>query len=218
MTKKKKLKMWSESIIIKEIQKLHEKGAYLDRRGVDPKLYEAAYRYFGGWNNALIAAGLNPYKVKRHTRKRKPVTPAATLSKVQNILKMVYYICSYPGMTGTKLAEKLGVSRNTITRYLEDLRQIPGIEVINVDNTVGYRIRFVVDDEEETKDDTDYEIIIEGQYNIGTYKAKGIESALRLATAMAGHFEDIEYIHIEKEKPAEKTGNYRATEKLPYID
>ena len=58
---------WTRENIIREI--LRREAANLplhlrhDLQGIDPRLYRAAARIFGGWRNALMAAGVAPGKV-----------------------------------------------------------------------------------------------------------------------------------------------------------
>ena len=59
---------WTPERVVKEIQELAEKEAPLSSKlvqGNHPPLYNAAKRRFGQWDDALIAAGINPDKVRQ---------------------------------------------------------------------------------------------------------------------------------------------------------
>ena len=136
---------WSKEIITEEIRGLHRKGEYLDSQEArlnHKKLYGAAYRHFGGWDKAVEAAGINPYKVKRHRKRTIKKPPASTTTKIQRMIRLIYYIHICPGIKARELAEKLGVSRKTIVRYIKDLRDIPEIEIVYIDDFAGYEINF----------------------------------------------------------------------------
>ncbi len=67
---KKVHRRWSRQIVIKEIQARYQQGASM--RNVsrhDGALCSTAYSYFGSWNNALVAAGLEPTE-KRWSKQR----------------------------------------------------------------------------------------------------------------------------------------------------
>lgn len=62
-------RVWSKAAIVDEIQSLHANGMPLNRVYQDrPDLLGAAMRYFGGWSNALQAAGFRPAKVAKWSR------------------------------------------------------------------------------------------------------------------------------------------------------
>ena len=59
---------WTPERVVKEIQQLAEKEAPLSSKlvqGNHPPLYNAAKRRFGQWDAALIAAGIDPDKVRQ---------------------------------------------------------------------------------------------------------------------------------------------------------
>ncbi len=63
-------RFWTEDKIISEIQKLHSEGEDLWYRAMERNhkdLIRASERYFMGWKNAVIAAGLNYDSIKKRT-------------------------------------------------------------------------------------------------------------------------------------------------------
>lgn len=144
---------WSKEIVISEIKKRYNSNKYIDSRIIRndySKLYNAAFRYFGNWNNALKAAGINPYKIKKHHRKEKyshePLDEFQ--KKFYNVLMTIYYINNYAGANADFIANKLGVSNRTIHRYIREIRNIPEFEIIYVDQHNGYEIKLTHKEEE----------------------------------------------------------------------
>ena len=141
-----KIEHWSKGKIISEIRGLHEEGKYLNFTEVikeNSRLVSACNRYFGTWAKAVKAAGLNPLTIKKKPRKRPEdsQTKREFINKFQRVLGLVYYINNCEGTTTNFLAEKLDVSTKTIQRYIEDLRAVPGLDIIYVDNKTGYIIK-----------------------------------------------------------------------------
>jgi transcriptional antiterminator NusG len=63
-------RFWTEDKIISEIQKLHENGEDLWYRAMERNhkdLIRASERYYKGWKNAILAAGLDYDKIKKRT-------------------------------------------------------------------------------------------------------------------------------------------------------
>jgi len=61
-------KSWTKARVKREIHLMHNNGAKLNsgalrRYDAGRQLYQAAYRLFGNWKNALSAAGLDYYEV-----------------------------------------------------------------------------------------------------------------------------------------------------------
>ena len=52
--------VWDEDRVVEDILELHQLGQPLAYSKAPNKLVNAATRYFGGWDNALSAAGLDP--------------------------------------------------------------------------------------------------------------------------------------------------------------
>ena len=68
--KVRRYESWSEGKIVRRIKARADKGKPLNSKTMqeeDSKLFNAALNYFGGWDKALLAAGIAPEKVyKRH--------------------------------------------------------------------------------------------------------------------------------------------------------
>ncbi len=63
-------RFWTEEKIISEIQKLHDNGENLWYRAMERNhkdLIRASERYFAGWKNAVIAAGLDYNTIKKRS-------------------------------------------------------------------------------------------------------------------------------------------------------
>jgi hypothetical protein len=57
---------WTKQSVIQAICERHRRGLPLtNMRNLDPSLNHAAIKYFGGWCNAVLAAGIEP-EAKRH--------------------------------------------------------------------------------------------------------------------------------------------------------
>lgn len=64
---------WNAATVLSEIQRLNEENIDLSAKQIQRTnlaLYGAAYRFFQGWPKALVAAGLDPEKIRR--RKLRP--------------------------------------------------------------------------------------------------------------------------------------------------
>lgn len=64
---------WTPAVVLSEIRRMHGENVDLSAKQIQHTnlpLYGAAYRFFKGWPKALIAAGLDPEKIRR--RKRRP--------------------------------------------------------------------------------------------------------------------------------------------------
>ena len=64
---------WSKEIVLSHILDLHRRGERLNSYHVQvnyPKLYQAAFKYFGSWGNAVTVAGINYAEVRRRTPMR----------------------------------------------------------------------------------------------------------------------------------------------------
>lgn len=61
---------------------------------------------------------------------------------LRRLLKIIYYINNFSGVDTIFLAEKLGVSRRTIFRYMNDLKSLPDIKIDFINKKKGYEINF----------------------------------------------------------------------------
>jgi hypothetical protein len=64
----RRARSWSRESLARAILEIHREGGALNARAVardDPGLYQGARRFFGGWDGALRAAGLDPLKVRK---------------------------------------------------------------------------------------------------------------------------------------------------------
>lgn len=137
-------KKWSREKINNMIRRIHKKGEYMDSGTIVKKyskLYSACYRFYGGWYEAVEKAGIDPHSIKKHPKKT-PKNTDRIPSKFSRLLSLLYYISNYPGATGGMLADILGVSKRTIARYLKELRNIPGLDVVYIDKHSGYDVKF----------------------------------------------------------------------------
>lgn len=92
---------WSKARVIATIRQRHERGQVIHCTGViadQPPLYDAARRYFGGWPQALRAAGFDPHQVQRSAppwtaprviaelrRRAQAGTPASAISFIRPV-------------------------------------------------------------------------------------------------------------------------------------
>lgn len=92
---------WSKTRVVAAIRERQERGHVIYCTGViadRPQLYDAARRYFGGWSQALRAAGFDPHQVRRKPppwtapmviaelrRRAKSGTPAPAISFIQPV-------------------------------------------------------------------------------------------------------------------------------------
>jgi len=59
---------WDEDRVVEDVLELHDAGESLAYSKVPSKLVNAAKRYFGSWDNALFAAGLDPDEIRLRRR------------------------------------------------------------------------------------------------------------------------------------------------------
>lgn len=63
-------KVWDKDIVVETIKRMHNAGEDLNSNYVQtkqPRLYAAANKYFGGWPQAVIAAGLDYETLRKRT-------------------------------------------------------------------------------------------------------------------------------------------------------
>ncbi len=78
-----KFPRWSKAVIVAAIRQRHDANQPIHCAGViasQPRLYDAARRYWGSWNQALRAAGYDPVQVRQ---KPEPWTATAVLAELR---------------------------------------------------------------------------------------------------------------------------------------
>jgi hypothetical protein len=75
-TARRQTTQWSRAGILDEVRGLAARGEGLNRQVVDARLYQAATRHFGSWQQAIAASGLEYAEVRR---RRPPDTPEELL-------------------------------------------------------------------------------------------------------------------------------------------
>jgi enamine deaminase RidA (YjgF/YER057c/UK114 family) len=124
---------WSEEKIIRRIQQRRKKDQPLNSKAMqeqDSKLFNAALNYFGGWDKALEAAGIDPSKVYKRRRWNKDVIKKeikaldeqgedlAAPNMRRNHSPLYSAACKYFG-TWTAAREACGIQRNFHKRNRE---------------------------------------------------------------------------------------------------
>ncbi|WP_455392070.1 transcription elongation factor Spt5 [[Eubacterium] cellulosolvens] len=123
---------WTEEKIVTEIQKLHDQGEDLWYRAMERNhkdLIRAAERYFKGWKNAVVAAGLKYDTIKKRTHqswtedkilkklhKLKNEHPNLKASGVQKMDKKLYLA----------IIRQYSSFNNAIARLNEKFSDLPG--------------------------------------------------------------------------------------------
>ncbi|MFO7955597.1 MAG: hypothetical protein R6X33_00670 [Candidatus Brocadiia bacterium] len=117
---------WDEEKIIRRIRERQEEGKPLNSKAMqdqDSKLFNAALNYFGGWDKALEAAGIDPedvYKRRRWSREliRKEIKELdeegedlAAPNMRENHSSLYSAACKYFG-SWTAAREACGITRN----------------------------------------------------------------------------------------------------------
>lgn len=93
---------WTREHVIREILRREAANLPLSLKhgwqGVDSKLYRAAARVFGGWRNALMAAGVSPRKVlaREQWPSAKIITTIKSLARRRQVLSLVEVNHRYP--------------------------------------------------------------------------------------------------------------------------
>lgn len=81
---------WDEDRVVEDISELAHRGEALAHSKAPRKLVNAAVRYFGSWDAALEAAGLDP---DEHRLRRKPYDDETMLAKIHELSR------KFPAMT-----------------------------------------------------------------------------------------------------------------------
>lgn len=122
---------WAPSAIVRAIRARRKAGQRVNCMAVvesDPPLYDAARRYFGGWSEALRAAGIDPDSVRGKPR---PWTPEGVIRELRRRAEA--------GQPATCISSIRPVSlvRACITFFgsLEDAAKVAGIDPAKI----GYR-------------------------------------------------------------------------------
>jgi hypothetical protein len=75
---------WDEERVVEDILDLHRAGQSLAFTRAPSKLVNAAKRYFGSWDNALFAAGLDPDEIRL---RRRPYTHEQTIERIRELAR-----------------------------------------------------------------------------------------------------------------------------------
>ena len=113
--------------IVAAIRQRHERGQVIYCTGViadRPQLYDAARRYFGGWSQALRAAGFDPHQVRRKPppwtapmviadlrRRAKTGTPAPAISFIQPVSLVRACITFFGSLEAAATAARVDTAR-----------------------------------------------------------------------------------------------------------
>ena len=82
-------KPWTKNTVIQAIRVKHRGGDALAYTTVVPgSLRQAGIRFFGSWNATLLAAGLNPAKIRLYRTRCKPWTAPTTLAEIRRKHRM----------------------------------------------------------------------------------------------------------------------------------
>ncbi len=86
---------WDEDRVVEEILELHERGQPLAYSKAPNKLVNAGVRYFESWDEALVAAGLDPDAIRL---RRKPYDDAQLRARIRDLSR------AQPAMTRGELS------------------------------------------------------------------------------------------------------------------
>jgi hypothetical protein len=75
---------WDEDRVVEDIVDLHRAGESLAYSRAPSRLVNAAKRYFGSWDNALFAAGLDPDEIRL---RRKPYSHEQMIERIRELAR-----------------------------------------------------------------------------------------------------------------------------------